>query len=279
MLLKVFYIVKSTKYKRSCLLIKLAILSILTITISAGCASKFFKADKTNDKSAKPTKSESTLIKPRLAARTNDSSPNSNSEKEKDQPQSKAKDKKGEKSTSESNVLDAHSAKRAQSLPNSGNEGSAGEDKAPKRLVGSEKGKVPPESEQIKGDKPGDVKMKESKDSDWMTSLDKQPSFKKHDHTKYVNRIKKLAMDVLKRENKSFYATLCCDSTTEEWSLTIYFKRENSFSYKSLVWDPIDDKWERMYESGSKPLAGWKKHLSYVTSDKRCSLLKGTDKK
>ncbi|MGC8603440.1 MAG: hypothetical protein ACP5VS_07120, partial [Desulfomonilaceae bacterium] len=152
-------------------------------------------------------------------------------------------------------------------------------DKTPKRLVGAEKGKVPPESEQIKGDKPVAVKIEKADDKDWMTSVEKNPIFKKHDHLKYINRLKELAIDMLNKEANSFYAILCCDTTTDEWSLTIYNRRDNSFRYKSLVWDPIDDKWELTYESGPTPLAGWKKHASFVSSDKQCETLKGRNKK
>ncbi|MGC8660495.1 MAG: hypothetical protein ACP5U1_15625 [Desulfomonilaceae bacterium] len=279
MLLKAFHTFRSIKYKQLSLLPKLAIIFIIAITILTGCASRLFKAEKTDDQKSKSAKTGSALIKPRLTSKADNDSSQQSKKTETKQPQSTEKNKTPDKSTSGSNVPDIQSAGRAGPLRSADSKDLNSEDRASKRLVGPERGKIPPESEQIQGDKPGEVKIKESDDNEWMKPEGKQPSFKKHDHTKYVNRIKNLAMNILKRQEKSFYATMCCDSTTEEWSLTIYFKSQNSFRYRSFVWDPIDDKWEQMYESGNKPLSGWKKHLSYSTADKKCTQLGGSDKK
>ncbi len=251
------------------------VMLVLSAIILAGCVPTLFRSAKTTDETTKPKKQESTLIKPRLSQQPAEpeQSPSNNKQNE-----VRSDDKSTSKSHDESNSLDVSTAGRNESLTNSKSESLNNKEKAPRRLIGVEKGKVPPESEQIKGDKPSDVKTVAPDDADWMLSDERKPKFKKHDHSKYVKRIKTLAMEALNKEFDPFYATLCSDSTTDEWSLTIYFKKADSFRYKSLIWDPIDDKWEQQYESGNKPLAGWKKHVSFVSADKRCNQLKGGDR-
>ncbi|MHB8202217.1 MAG: hypothetical protein ACYDHG_00765 [Desulfomonilaceae bacterium] len=254
------------------------VMLVLSAIILAGCVPTLFRSAKTTDETTKPKKQESTLIKPRLSQQPAEPEQSPSNNKQNSQNETRSDDKSTNKSHDESNSLDVSTAGRNESLTNSKSESLDNKEKAPRRLIGVEKGKVPPESEQIKGDKPSDVKTVAPDDADWMLSDERKPKFKKHDHSKYVKRIKTLAMEALNKEFDPFYATLCSDSTTDEWSLTIYFKKADSFRYKSLIWDPIDDKWEQQYESGNKPLAGWKKHVSFVSADKRCSQLKVGDR-
>ncbi|MFH0958050.1 MAG: hypothetical protein V1897_05025, partial [Pseudomonadota bacterium] len=153
---------------------------------------------------------------------------------------------------------------------------SSDKETASKRLVGIEKGKISPESEQIRGEKPSDVKSKAPDNDDWDKSPDNTPTFKKHNHQEYVTRIKNLAIDEVNKEPDSFYANICNNSTTDDWTLRIYFRSNKTFSYKSFVWDSIDDKWNRDYESEKRPLNTWKKHLAFASSGKKCKALKGS---
>lgn len=251
---------------------------VLSAIILIGCVPTLFRSAKTTDETTKPKKQESTLIKPRLSQQPAEPEQSPSNNNQDSQNEVRSDDKSTSKSHDESNSLDVSTAGRNESLTNSKSESLNNKEKAPRRLIGVEKGKVPPESEQIKGDKPSDVKIVAPDDADWMLSDERKPKFKKHDHSKYVKRIKTLAMEALNKESDPFYATLCSDSTTDEWSLTIYFKKAASFRYKSLIWDPIDDKWEKQYESGNKPLVGWKKHVSFVSADKQCNQLKGGDR-
>ncbi len=251
---------------------------VLSVTTLAGCVPTLFRAAKTTDETTKPKKQESTLIKPRLAQQPDSSgqSPPKNSQSSGNEVSSD--DKSTSKTNDKSKSLDISSAGRNESLTDPKSKSLNDKEKAPRRLIGVEKGKVPPESEQIQGEKPSDVKLSAPEEADWMLSDERKPKFKKHDHSKYVKRIKTLAIEALNKEYDPFYATLCCDSTTDEWSLTIYFRKAETFRYKSLVWDPIDDKWEKNYESGNKPMATWKKHVSFISADKQCNQLKGGDR-
>ena len=152
---------------------------------------------------------------------------------------------------------------------------SSDKDITSKRLVGNEKGTIPPESEQIRGEKPSDVKSKASENDEWDKSEASAPTFKKHNHQDYVTRIRNLAIDEVNKEPSAFYATICNDSTTDDWTLTIYFRLDKMFSYKSFVWDSIDDKWDREYESEKRSLNMWKKHLTFASSGKKCKVIKG----
>ena len=278
MLPKIFfnaYCIRHTSRSSTLIAVRIFVLSAI---ILAGCVPTLFRTSKIAAENTDTKKQESTLIKPRLAQQTagSEQAPSNNNQNSLNEV--RTDDKPISKGHDESSSLDVSTAGRKRIRTSPKSESSNNKDKAPRRLIGVEKGKVPPESQQIKGDKPSDVKIVAPEDADWMLSDERKPKFKKHNHSKYVKRIKDLAMEALHKEYDPFYATLCCDSTTDEWSLTIYFKKANNFRYKSLIWDPIDDKWENQYESGNKPLAGWKKHLSFVSADKQCNQLKGGDR-
>jgi len=101
-------------------------------------------------------------------------------------------------------------------------------------------------------------------------------AFKKHDHSKYTSAIRGKAIDQVNKEKDVALARLCRDSTTEEWSLTLYRKRQQTYSFVSYVWDEIDEKWEQAFVSDQRPISGWKQHLDFSSSGKDCVGLKGT---
>jgi hypothetical protein len=272
MSLKVLNKVKFIKKSRRFQAFNKSLLVIFAIMISTGCVPSLFSSKGTEQaKDAK--KSESTLIKPRLAQQPNSddkAGAETNQTTQNNQPETdntRYNEKSEPASSDRISQKDHPTSDKQKDLID--------KEKVPKRLVGAEKGKVPAESEQIKGDKPSEAKIKDSEEDDWITSDSRTPTFKKHDHSKYVSHIKNKAIDVLNRDQDSFYATLCSDSTTEQKTLTMYYKEEKSFRYKSFVWDEIDDKWEQEFQSEKRQLTTWKKHLSFATSGKQCSVLKG----
>jgi len=100
-------------------------------------------------------------------------------------------------------------------------------------------------------------------------------AFKKHDHSKYTATIRGKAIDQVNKEKDVALARLCRDSTTEEWSLTLYRKRQQTYSFVNYVWDEIDEKWEQAFVSDQRPISGWKQHLDFSSSGKDCVGLKG----
>lgn len=272
MFLKVFNKVKFIKKSRRFQALNKSLLFILAIMISTGCVPSLFSS-KGAEQAKDMKKSESTLIKPRLAQQPNSDEKsrteiNQTTKNNQSDTDNTRYDEKSEPASSDRISQKDHptSDKQKDLLD---------KEKVSKRLVGAEKGKVPAESEQIKGDKPSEAQIKNSENEDWITSDSRTPTFKKHDHSKYVAQIKNKAIDILNRDRDSFYATLCSDSTTEQRTFTMYYKDEKSFRYKSFVWDEIDDKWEQQFESEKRQLASWKKHLTFVSSGKQCSVLKG----
>jgi len=103
-----------------------------------------------------------------------------------------------------------------------------------------------------------------------------EPLFQKHDHAKHVELIRAKAIDKVNKEKEVTLARLCRDSTTEEWTLTLYQKRQQHYSFASYVWDEIDGKWERSLVSDKRPLSGLRQHLDFSSSGKDCRVLKGS---
>ena len=101
------------------------------------------------------------------------------------------------------------------------------------------------------------------------------PSFKKHDHAKYKQRIKNKAIDKLNQQREVTHATLCRDTMTDLWTLTLYRKGKGSFSFISYFWDEIDGTWEKGFDSGRIPLKRWRNHLRSSKREKSCTVLKG----
>lgn len=103
-----------------------------------------------------------------------------------------------------------------------------------------------------------------------------EPPFQKHDHVKYLELIRAKAIDKMNKEKDVTLARLCRDSTTEEWTLTLYQRRQQYYSFASYVWDEIDGKWEKSLASDKRPVSGWKQHLDFSSAGKDCKVLKGS---
>jgi hypothetical protein len=100
------------------------------------------------------------------------------------------------------------------------------------------------------------------------------PPFKRHNHAKYVEKIKNKAIDKVNTEKDVAYARLCRDSTTDEWSLWIYRSEAKVYRFVSYVWDEVDEKWEESFISEKRPLSGWQNHLKSLAAGKDCMVLK-----
>lgn len=108
-------------------------------------------------------------------------------------------------------------------------------------------------------------------------SSQSEPEFKKHDHAQYVKTIKNKAIDVLNKQPNSTQAIFCTDRVTERRSLTIYFKRQKSYSFTYYEWDDVDQEMKEIFSAEKVPISRWKEHLQYADQDKECSILKGED--
>ncbi|MGO9571084.1 MAG: hypothetical protein ACLP5H_26465 [Desulfomonilaceae bacterium] len=98
--------------------------------------------------------------------------------------------------------------------------------------------------------------------------------FKKHDHVKYMQRIKNKAIDRVNKESEASYARLCRDSTTDEWSLWIYRVEGKAYRFVTYTWDEVDEKWEESFKSNKQPISGLQHHLKFSTDGKDCKVLK-----
>jgi hypothetical protein len=255
------------------MVISFRILTVVFLSISLlSCVPSLFRS-KIPDENQQTVATGSTLIKPKLAK---------SSETQNTGVSDKIQKSDGENLSPSDSKNQGFAPSRPQPDAGAGKnispktvEESSDKDIASKRLVGREKGKILPESEQISGVKPSDVKSKTPEDNEWDKPETSAPSFKKHNHQEYVTKITNLAIDEVNKELDVSYATICNDNTTDDWILTLYFKLDKTFSYKSFVWDSIDNKWDRDYESEKKPLIMWKKHLTFASSGKKCKALKG----
>jgi hypothetical protein len=145
------------------------------------------------------------------------------------------------------------------------------------------RGRVPQQSKEPQRDASGQSQPASSRsagsDSSKASTTEKEgqePVFEKHDHAKYVAHIRGKAIDKVNKEKDVTLARLCRDSTTEEWTLTLYHKRQQTYSFVSYVWDEVDGKWEQSLVAGNRPSSGWKQHLDFSSSGKDCKVLKGS---
>jgi hypothetical protein len=101
------------------------------------------------------------------------------------------------------------------------------------------------------------------------------PRIQKHDHAKYVARIRNRAIDLVNKDSSSFLARLCRDTITDQWSLNIYQKDDKNYFFTAYSWDPVSGEWARSFDSGKQPLARWKHHIRASESGRECRVLKG----
>jgi len=99
-------------------------------------------------------------------------------------------------------------------------------------------------------------------------------AFKRHDHVKYMQKVKNKAIDQVNKEKEVTYARLCRDTTTDEWSLWIYRSEEKSYHFVTYTWDEVDEKWAESFKSDKRPISGWQHHLKFSTDGKDCKDLK-----
>jgi len=123
-------------------------------------------------------------------------------------------------------------------------------------------------AEEIRGDSVASNK------SDLDASSKADTPFKRHDHAKYMEKIKNKAIDWLNKEKDVSYARLCKDSTTDEWSLWIYRTEGKAYRFVTYVWDEVDEKWKESFKSDKLPISGWQHHLRFSTGGKDCRVLK-----
>jgi hypothetical protein len=97
---------------------------------------------------------------------------------------------------------------------------------------------------------------------------------KRHDHAKYSEHIKNKAIDLVNRDKNSNHAVLCKDTITDQWTLVVYYPKENAYTFVSYLWDEIDEKWQQSFVSDKRPLSGWQTHLKFYSAAKDCKILK-----
>ncbi len=104
----------------------------------------------------------------------------------------------------------------------------------------------------------------------------RKPTFKKHDHAKYIKKVTDRAVKMVRKVGPSLYAALCRDTITDEWTLAMYTERRKKFVYTVHVWDGIDEKWHESFASRGRPLKSLKKHLKVLSTGKECRVLKNS---
>lgn len=249
----------------------------LTLLMTTGCGytlSGLLKSKEDNNVS----KAQPALIKPKLDNSSDSELPADNTR----EPFNKAGSSDGKDTQSAvSRTKPAVESGRTDSSK-SGQEQPEEQLKPPRRLTGVEQTDFPEEKDQKRGDRPlPPLRTKTDQDEDdLLTSEDeaRNPYFKKHDHSKYVAKIKNAALDIINKENDCSYARICRHNTTDEWSLGIYFVQGKTYSFRSYVWDPIENTWTETFESEKKPHTGMRKHLSFSSAGKKCLTLKGSDR-
>lgn len=249
------------------------LLALVLIAIS-GCSKTFYGLIRSQPKDAS-TEPPSTLIKPKI----DDNSQSSVLESSNKQPENPSLDKKVSELPK---VLDASTKSENSETPSAQKEQTPSQEqkiRPPKRLTGTEQGDFPDEKDQKPGDKPSvPLRVSNQADEDDLSGIEveeRNPKFKKHDHSEYVTKIKNAAIDVANRETDSAYVRMCKHSATDEWSLGVYYIQGKNFYFRTYAWDPIENSWTETFESEKRPSAGLKKHLSFTSAAKKCVALKG----
>jgi hypothetical protein len=163
---------------------------------------------------------------------------------------------------------------RVSSLPNDlGREiAGSGLDKEPSSQSSSESPKGGASTRTVVEDIGPDHPASGKSDSD--TSPKDDLAFKRHDHVKYMQKVKNKAIDQVNKEKDVTYARLCRDTTTDEWSLWIYRTEEKAYRFVTYIWDEVDEKWEESFKSDKRPVSGLQHHLNFSTDSKDCKDLK-----
>jgi hypothetical protein len=101
------------------------------------------------------------------------------------------------------------------------------------------------------------------------------PLFKKHNHVKYLEKIRDAAKEIVEKQTDSVYARICRDSVIDEWSLSVYYFSGKEYWFQAYKWDEVDEKWQESFKSDKRPITVWKNHVKFSASGKECDTLKG----
>ncbi len=126
-----------------------------------------------------------------------------------------------------------------------------------------------------KGDSQKSARSSGDKGDDSDSRLTGVFDVEKHDHAAYSAKIKNEAIRLVNRTDVCSIARLCRDKITEDWTVSLYVKRPKTFRFVTYAWDPVDQKWEKVFESQPEPLKRLKRHLQFISAGKDCSYLKG----
>jgi hypothetical protein len=125
-----------------------------------------------------------------------------------------------------------------------------------------------------KDSEPPAAKKQETSDASGKTPEESDTLFKKHDHLKYTRLIHNAAIDIVNKAETAVYARLCKDSTTDDWSLTLYYLHGRTYSFVTYAWDEVDQKWVEAFVSDKRPVSRYQKHLDFSSAGKECKVLK-----
>jgi hypothetical protein len=118
------------------------------------------------------------------------------------------------------------------------------------------------------------TKKQEPLDASGKTPEEGDTLFKKHDHLKYTRLIHNAAIDIVNKAETSVYARVCKDSTTDDWSLVLYYWHGRTYSFVTYAWDEVDQKWVEAFVSDKRPVSRYQKHLDFSSAGKECKVLK-----
>jgi hypothetical protein len=98
--------------------------------------------------------------------------------------------------------------------------------------------------------------------------------FRKHDHAKYLEKIKSTALEIVAKDRRISFAGLCRNQMNGDWNLRIYHKNEEFYSFKTFSWNAIEEKWEDAVDSEKRKAKTWHEHLRFYFSKRDCEVLK-----
>ena len=100
-------------------------------------------------------------------------------------------------------------------------------------------------------------------------------AYEKFDHVGYRSKIRRKAINIVKKHKNCSLARLCKDFYTDQWSLRIYKKGPKKYSFISYAWDPVAEDWDKAFKSPARPISTWKRNLKMSAAGKDCELIKG----
>jgi len=254
----------------------LAIVVVCTIWLS-GCIS-ILPTRKDPRAAAKNVAAETGLIKPRLADSLDPQAAKHAESRDKSKPEVK----QTRNSPDRSDDMPLASAKTVAALESrdaaTGDQSGRKADASAKPPRQDSDDALPAKRESVKpavNPKSADAKQGTGPSGD-ETKKSEEPAFKKHDHSKYMAIIRDKARDLINKEKDVALARVCRNTITDEWTLTLFRKKQKTYSFVDYAWDEIDDKFEEAFASDQRPISGFKQHLEFSAGDKDCTVLKGS---